>query len=322
MFHIIDSTLNYITEDNTEFTKGHALQFISLLKKVGITDILISKYIYKLLEYDMPADMRLYMELESMESGTGFWGVNFFFKRYYTDENKVICSYQLNDAREIMQLKAFHLTNGVLLTGLDDFICHDYKSKFRQIRECSNTKRIILRPENSYNCATAIAVEYVLCCKGDIITSFLGLGNLAATEQVLLALRYTGQFRMKQSYMELIELKEIYAACIGRVGDKEPVVGDSIFDIESGIHVDGVLKNSSNYECVPPQMLGRTRNIILGKHSGRASIKFKLEKLGLPKLTERQEGDILAQVKEISMSSRRYVSDDEFAALVRSILES
>lgn len=321
MFHIIDSTLNYITEENTEFTKAYALQFIALLKKAGINDILISKYIYKLLEYEIPTDVRLYMELESLEPVSGFLGINYFFKRYHTDENKVICSYQLNDVREIMQLKTFDLSGGVMLTGLDDFICHDFKSKFRQIRKYSNTDRIMIRPENSYHCATAIAVEYVMDCGGDVITSFLGIGNLAATEQVLLALKVNGQFRMKQNYSALIEMKELYEkACIGKVGDKKPIVGDSIFDIESGIHVDGVLKKPSNYECVSPQILGRSRKIILGKHSGRASIEYKRTELKLPELTENQAGYVLAQVREISMINRRRVSDEEFTELVRKAL--
>lgn len=321
MFHIIDSTLNYITEDNEEFTKTYALQFISLLKKAGIFDILISKHVYKLLEYDMPADVRLYMELESFEPVTLFVGIRSFFKRYHTEENRVICSYQLNDVREIMQLKTLNLANGVMLTGLDDFICHDYKNKFRQIRNYSNTDRIILRPEDNCNCATAIAVEYVMECGGDIITSFLGIGNLAATEQVLLTLKYTGQFRMKQNYSALIEMKELYEeAKIGRVGNKKPVVGESIFDIESGIHVDGVLKNSSNYECVSPQILGRNRKIILGKHSGRASVEYKRIELKLPELSEKQGDIVLEKIKEISMIKGRKVSDKEFIELVKEVL--
>lgn len=321
MFHIIDSTLNYITEDDTKFTKDNILQFIDLLKKVGIMDILISKYVYKQLEKKLPSEMKVYMELETLESISDYTGIRYFFKRHNTDEENVICSYQLNDVREIMQLKTFHLANGVMLTGLDDFICHDYKGKFRQIMEYCKTKRIILRPENSCNCATAIAVEYVLECKGDIITSFLGSGNLAATEQVLLALRYTGQFHMKQSYAALIEMKELYErASAKKVGNKTPIVGDSIFEIESGIHVDGVLKNSSNYECVSPQMLGRERKIVLGKHSGRSNVEFKRKELQLPELTEIQAVYVLAQIKELSIINRRQVTDNEFTEIVRKVL--
>ncbi len=322
MFHIIDSTLNYITEENTEFTKEFALEFIHHLKMVGITDILISKYVYRLLQQDIPTDRKFYMELEATENTSGYYGINWYFKRYKTGEDRVICSYQLNDVREIMKLKTFHFTNGVLLTGLDDFICHDYKNKFQQMREYANTVRIILRPENSYNCASAIAVEYVMNGGQDIITSFLGIGNLAATEQVIMALRYTGQFRMRQNYGALIEMKELYErAGLGKIGNKAPIVGNTIFDIESGIHVDGVLKNSTNYECVSPQMLGRTRNIILGKHSGRVSVEYKRQELKLPLLTQSQESNILTRIKETSMRNRRSISDEEFVQIVRSTLD-
>ncbi len=61
-----------------------------------------------------------------------------------------------------------------------------------------------------------------------------------------------------------------------------PVVGYSTFDHESGIHVDGVLKAPQTYESVDPDLLGRRRRIVFGKHTGRAGLVAFAQEHGLP----------------------------------------
>ena len=62
---------------------------------------------------------------------------------------------------------------------------------------------------------------------------------------------------------------------------QKPIVGENVFTHESGIHVDGILKNVATYEPIPPEIVGHHRRIALGKHTGRASIKSKLESFNL-----------------------------------------
>ena len=45
--------------------------------------------------------------------------------------------------------------------------------------------------------------------------------------------------------------------------------------MESGIHVDGIMKNPANYEAYEPEMVGKETKIVIGKHSGTNSIKIK-----------------------------------------------
>ena len=66
------------------------------------------------------------------------------------------------------------------------------------------------------------------------------------------------------------------------VPQHQPIVGFNAFRHESGIHVDGVLKDPTFYESLTPQTLGRQRTIVLGKHSGRAALKQFAEQRGLP----------------------------------------
>ena len=50
-----------------------------------------------------------------------------------------------------------------------------------------------------------------------------------------------------------------------------------------GIHQDGMLKNKLTYEIIDASTIGIDDNdgIVLGKHSGRAAVRSKLEKMGM-----------------------------------------
>jgi isopropylmalate/homocitrate/citramalate synthase len=76
-----------------------------------------------------------------------------------------------------------------------------------------------------------------------------------------------------------------------------PLVGLNAFRHESGIHVDGILKNSQTYTGVDPQGLGREPTFILGKHTGTQFIRHLLQQRGY-QTDEGQLQDILSKVKE------------------------
>lgn len=93
-----------------------------------------------------------------------------------------------------------------------------------------------------------------------------------------------------------------------------PIVGENMFTHKSGIHVDGILKNPSLYEAFDPGKLGITRKIALGKHSGKASIKHKLDQLGLSASPDAMESMRL-EVSRIGEISKRNLTDEEFVAI-------
>ncbi len=58
------------------------------------------------------------------------------------------------------------------------------------------------------------------------------------------------------------------------------IVGRNAFAHESGIHQDGVLKNTSTYEIMTPESVGVGKSsLVMGKHSGRAAFRSKLKEL-------------------------------------------
>ncbi len=65
------------------------------------------------------------------------------------------------------------------------------------------------------------------------------------------------------------------------VQPNKAIVGANAFAHESGIHQDGVLKNSMTYEIMKPEDVGITRStLVLGKHSGRHAVIDRLKDLG------------------------------------------
>ena len=65
------------------------------------------------------------------------------------------------------------------------------------------------------------------------------------------------------------------------VQPNKAIVGANAFAHEAGIHQDGVLKHRETYEIMRAQDVGWGENrLVLGKHSGRAAFKARLDALG------------------------------------------
>ncbi|OSM04024.1 homocitrate synthase [Magnetofaba australis] len=62
---------------------------------------------------------------------------------------------------------------------------------------------------------------------------------------------------------------------------QKSLVGSAVFMHESGIHVDGLLKDARNYQGVDPALLGRAHELVLGKHSGSQGVVNAYANIGL-----------------------------------------
>ena len=71
----------------------------------------------------------------------------------------------------------------------------------------------------------------------------------------------------------------------------KPVTGFNVYRHESGVHVDGMLKDPLSYEYLPAGWVGRQTEYVLGKHSGSALVRALLDEGGFP-VTE----DVVARV--------------------------
>jgi homocitrate synthase NifV len=110
----------------------------------------------------------------------------------------------------------------------------------------------------------------------------LGLGERAgnaALEEVAMAIRSgaAGGLATRVDAARLPALCARVASIVGRpIPAQKAIVGDGVFDHESGIHVRAMLVDPRAYEPFSPSLIGRERRLVIGKHSGRASVRAAL----------------------------------------------
>ena len=148
----------------------------------------------------------------------------------------------------------------------------------------------------------------------------LGLGERAgnaALEEVAACLNRFHGAGSNVNLAQLPRLAEIVArAALRPIPVGKAIVGANAFTHESGIHVDGLQKDPATYEELSPRTFGRVREIVLGKHSGLASVAGALQSLGL--VTDRiPTQSVLDQVRRRSMQAKRVVSSEELLDFYR-----
>lgn len=90
----------------------------------------------------------------------------------------------------------------------------------------------------------------------------------------------------------------------------KPIVGQNSFKHESGMVVAGLLQNNFVAEPYLPELVGQSREIIVGKKSGVQSLKYKLSSLGFSPNDE-QLKQCLSQVKQTAIAHKRSLTDCE-----------
>ncbi len=123
----------------------------------------------------------------------------------------------------------------------------------------------------------------------------IGLGERAGNaplEEVAVALRQLYGHETGIVLSELGNVAAVVAAAAARsIPLNKAIVGEHVFTHESGIHVDGLLKDQRTYQSLDPMLFGRANRIVIGKHSGLSAITSLLSDLQLPANSDELRGD-------------------------------
>jgi isopropylmalate/homocitrate/citramalate synthase len=127
-----------------------------------------------------------------------------------------------------------------------------------------------------------------------------------------------------ETFYELSKLVQELAGFT--VPPNRPVVGDWLYNIESGIVTmfHRRCKQVEPLEYIPfaPEMVGRPGiSIALGKGSGLSNIEEHLEQRGLA-ATPEQANEMVARVKQASIEKKGLLTDEEFDDIARSVLKT
>ncbi|MGV6811168.1 MAG: 2-isopropylmalate synthase [Brevirhabdus sp.] len=181
---------------------------------------------------------------------------------------------------------------------------------------------------NDLGMATANALAAVEAGARQIECTINGLGERAgntALEEVVMALKVRNDimpFHTEIDTTKIMNISRRVATVSGfAVQYNKAIVGKNAFAHESGIHQDGMLKNSETFEIMRPSDVGLSEtNLVMGKHSGRAALRAKLADLGY-ELADNQLKDVFVRFKELA-DRKKEVYDDDLIALMRDEVSS
>ncbi len=145
-------------------------------------------------------------------------------------------------------------------------------------------------------------------------TTVNGLGERAgnaALEEVVMGLRHLHRADCGVDTRALVAISRLVELASGRrIAFNKSIVGEAVFTHESGIHIDGLLKNASTYESFDPSELGRARRTVLGKHSGSQAVRQAYRAMGVA-LDDATAARVLMRIRDHAMRCKRAPTADE-----------
>ena len=169
----------------------------------------------------------------------------------------------------------------------------EYGEMFREVREripAVDAQNIILSSHchDDLGLAAANSLAAITAGARQVECTINGIGERAGNaslEEIAAALRVRGE---RYGVTTNIKLDQLYptSKVLGQIITFKPspnkaIVGANAFAHESGIHQHGMLANPLCYEIMTPSLVGVSKtNLVLGKHSGRAALRHRLEHLG------------------------------------------
>lgn len=167
---------------------------------------------------------------------------------------------------------------------------------------------------NSLGLATAQSLAAVKAGLACVSASVAGLCGDTPLEEVLMATKHLWHYEFSQG-KELAGDFQLIASLLGvKIPRDKALIGPEVFAHESGIHVDGVIKDPTIYEAIRPQDVGLKRKLVIGKHSGTAALKSKILKFGF-QLTNEDAACLLESVRELAQDQKGPLSDQQLMEL-------
>lgn len=179
---------------------------------------------------------------------------------------------------------------------------------------------IEMHTHNDFGMATANAIAGLRGGANYVGVTVNGLGERAgnaALEEVVMALKFVYGCDVNMDTTMFREISEYVSKASGReLPIWKAIVGTNMFAHESGIHADGAIKNPKNYEAFDPSVVGLERQIVIGKHSGKAAIVNKFKEYNI-ELTNEEASFILEMVRSTSVRLKRSLFDKEIVGLYK-----
>ena len=233
------------------------------------------------------------------------------------------------DPEYLLRLLEAAIAAGATTVNIPDTVGYSIPSEFGQriadiIERVPNIEKAIVSVHchNDLGLAAANSLAAVQAGARQIEGCINGLGERAGNaslEEVIMAIATRGEYF---GVATNIDTRQIYRTS-RMVSDitgfpvqaNKAVVGANAFRHASGIHQDGVLKERTTFEVMDPQSVGWPSNeLVLGKLSGRAGLRARLDDLGFV-LTQEDLNTVFEEFKSLA-DRKREVTDADLESLM------
>ena len=188
---------------------------------------------------------------------------------------------------------------------LDPFSTYDAVARLRDAVDIE----IEIHAHNDLGLATANTLAALRGGATHANTTVNGLGERAgnaALEEVVMGVRHLHHGDTGIHTQALVGISHLVERASGRpVAANKSIVGEAVFTHESGIHIDGLLKNAATYESFDPSELGRERRTVLGKHSGSQAVRQAYGGLGVVLSDDALVARLLTAIRQHAMLTKQ-----------------
>jgi 2-isopropylmalate synthase len=229
-----------------------------------------------------------------------------------------------------------NLTEAVITAGADVVnipdttgycLPHMYGKRIQYLFEnVKNIEKAVISVHchNDLGLATANTISGLIHGARQAEVTINGIGERAGNtslEEIAMILKTHGDLGLHTNIKSerLYDLSQLVSKMMRMpVQANKAIVGKNAFAHSSGIHQDGFLKHSENYEIMNPADVGvPSSSIVLTARSGRAALKHRVELLGY-----KFEGDELNTLYEnflIVADEKKMVNDGDLLTLVANL---
>jgi D-citramalate synthase len=192
---------------------------------------------------------------------------------------------------------------------------------FRDIISAVNAP-VSIHCHNDFGLATANTIAALKAGAQQAHVTVNGIGERAGNtslEEVAMIIEWLYKQKTRIKTEEIFKTSRLVSRLTGiPVAPNKSLVGGNAFTHEAGIHVHGLLANTETYEPINPEVIGRERKIVLGKHAGKSSVTLAVKEMGF-KVDDSQLNEILERVKELGDLGKK-VTDADLETITNAVL--
>jgi len=193
----------------------------------------------------------------------------------------------------------------------------------KKVKKLTNLP-VEVHTHNDFGMAVATELAGITAGAEVVHSCINGLGERtgnAALEELMLGIHVLLGIKKNYKFNKIIKIANLLEEITGiKLPQNKPITGKRNFTRESGIGVDLVIKKPLAMFATDPKFTERKGEIVLGKKSGKLSVLYNLEQIGIRDIEEVKVVEILKMIKSLGISKRGLVNLNEFKEITKRVL--